>query len=199
MNCSCSHCGNNHRSGAPRVYDSASVISAFKKAAAFHLRLMDVVNIEKPSLVSIPDWTNPKGNFEGRVLVAGSLRKFALNKSDDVYLPRALECALFEAGWPDSSIAEARNSLERNIVVANHGNQDLTARTSGGRPHRLDANSLVSDLLYGFYLHGDPTRQTAFHEIGSDATHAALAQWIFTINNLLSKTYKKVSDLHPDD
>ena len=167
-------------------------------AAEFHFRLLSYMPIENPSSVSFPDWTNPKGNFEKRILIAGSLRKFLLNETDAVNLPNVVESALIEAGAAEEVALKAKTEMKAKINLINLGNLGLSLKLNASHSERLDANSLISDFLYGFYLHGSPKRQQAAQDAGTDVIHVALAQWIYKANELLRETLGIVKVLHPD-
>ncbi|MBB3045570.1 hypothetical protein [Nocardioides soli] len=133
--------------------------------------LADAFPMAEPSLQLVPFSHAPAPDRWARVVRAMALRKFAIGKRDEVYVPKVLDSATNCLTDP---------TLAANVDSYRDGFRGLglAIRTVEGEGVETTAPEIIEDLIYGGLLHGDYDRHERM-KVRPNMTHD-LSLWQFT-------------------
>jgi hypothetical protein len=133
--------------------------------------LADAFPMKEPSLQLIPFSPAPATDRWARVVRAMALRKFAIGKRDEVYVPKVLD-----------SVTKCLTDPTLGANVDNYRDGfrglGLAIRTLEGEGVDTSAPEIIEDLIYGGLLHGDYDRHQRM-KVRPNMTHD-LSLWQFT-------------------
>lgn len=107
--------------------------------------------ISEPSFLLIPFSTGVAPDRWARVVRAMALRKFAMGKKDEVYIPKVLDSA-------SSCLSDSTLTVNVDSYREGFRSLGLSIRTHEGEGMERTAPEIIEDLVYGGLLHGDYDR-----------------------------------------
>jgi hypothetical protein len=196
--CICNECGKQHTTPAAKNLSHIQVLELFCKSAEYHLELERHFTIPAHDVYQIVPGTNQEAKDSwNRLILAASFRKFVVDSSESVYLPKVLESLTFFGA--QRATPERIRDFRKQLNEIRAGGVIL-GKYSVGDGREWTAWQVVDALLNGMFLHADLRVSSKASEWNAWMKDQSLFEWLGSFRQeflaLYESSLQTLEELH---
>lgn len=186
--CICNECGKQHTAPVAKDLSHIQVLELFCTSAEYHLELERHFTIPAHDVYQIvPGTNNQTKDSWNRLILAASFRKFVVDSSESVYLPKVLE-SLAYLGAQRATPAQIRDFRKQLNEIRAGG--VIVGKYNVGDGREWTAWQVVDALLNGMFLHADLRVSSKASEWTAWMKDQSLFEWLGSFRPVFLALYQ---------